>query len=218
MLPLAYVLCSLIHNFDHRVFPLLPPLAHQLLINPQNRNPPSLRNQTHSLGSRSRKQLSCTSRTISIPSSTQRLLNPLPSVCLVPMSRFDGRRYSRVTPATMWPYSGKRYSHNLPSQPPATQQHSPHLAPPAPPPIPPPSYEEDSAQQAAQSRSYVYAYPQYYPGQVRYFSKAWDHVSSVLISLKAYDAWNGSTSPGFVYAIALYAPHALSTHDASTER
>lgn len=71
-----------------------------------------------------------------------------------------------VTLATMWPYSGKRYSHNLPAQPPATQQHSPHLAPPAPPPIPPPSYEEDSAQQAAQSRNYVYAYPQYYSGQV----------------------------------------------------
>lgn len=82
---------------------------------------------------------------------------------------FNPFKYAKVAEpsaiATMWPYSGKRYSHNLPAQPPAAQQQSPHLAPPVPPPIPPPSYEEDSAQQAAQSRNYVYAYPQYYPGQ-----------------------------------------------------
>ena len=119
--------------------------------------------------------------------------------------------------ATIWPYNGKRYSHNLPVQPPATQQHSPHLAPPVPPPIPPPSYEEDSAQQAAQSRSYVYAYPQYYPGQVRYRARDNNHIPSVLTSLIANDAWNGPTPAGYVHALAIYASHALSTLDASAE-
>jgi len=86
--------------------------------------------------------------------------------------------------------------------------------------MPPPSYEEDSAQQAAQSqsRSYVYAYPQYYPGQVRYYSSDRDHISSVLTLFIANDAWNGTAPAGYIYALALYASYALSTHDAPTER
>jgi len=84
--------------------------------------------------------------------------------------------------------------------------------------MPPPSYEEDSAQQAAQSRNYVYAYPQYYPGQVRYCSKDGNRIPSVLTPLVADDAWDGTTPTGYVYALALYASYALPTHDASTER
>lgn len=61
------------------VFPRPPRLVRQLPINPQNQNPPSLRNRILSLGSRSRRRPFCTSRTTSIPSSMRRSPNPLPS-------------------------------------------------------------------------------------------------------------------------------------------
>ena len=220
MPPLAYALCSFTHNLYYRVFPRLPPPAHQLPTNPQNQKQPSLRDRIPSLGSRLRRQQLCTSRMTSTPSSTQRLLIPLPYVCpiAIAMLGFDSQRYLRLNPAAMWPYTGKRYAHNLPTQPPATQQHSPHLAPPVPPPMPPPSYEEDSAQQQAQSRGYVYAYPQYYPGQVRYRPKFCNHIPCVLTFFVANDAWNGSAPTGFVHAVALHASYALPPHDASTER
>jgi len=178
---LSCIRLFILYSFVHRAFLRLLRVVHRLPTNPQNQNPPSLRSQTRSSESQSRRQPLCTSRTTSIPSNTQKLLKLPPSVC--PIAVFVPQRLTVFTwaSATMWPYSGKRYSHNLPVQPPTTQQHSPHLAPPVPPPMPPPSYEEDSAQQAAQSRSYVYAYPQYYPGQVRSHSKDRDHSLSVLI-------------------------------------
>ena len=147
----------LIRDFDHRAFLRITRPAHQLPTNPQNWNPPSPRNHIHSSGFRLRRPLPCISRTPSAPSSAQRLLSPLPLVFLIPVFGSDGRWYLHMTPETIWPYSGNRYSHDLPSQPPAAQHHSPHLAPPIPPPIPPPSCDVDSAEQDA----------------VRYSSKAW---------------------------------------------
>lgn len=77
----VYALCTFTDLSDHRVFPQPLRAAHRLPTNPQNQNPQNLRSQIRSLESRSRRQPLFTSKTTSIPSSMQRLLKLLPSVC-----------------------------------------------------------------------------------------------------------------------------------------
>ena len=81
MLSLAYdIFIYFPYTFDHRASPRLPRAAHRLPTSLQNRNPPSLRSRIRSLESRQRRQPSCTSRTTSTLSSTQKLLKPPLSV------------------------------------------------------------------------------------------------------------------------------------------
>jgi hypothetical protein len=82
--------------------------------------------------------------------------------------------------------------------------------------MPPPSYEEDQAAATAQ-RGYVYAYPQYYPGQVSFlqsprvpfvtFASVFWALITMLLPL-AYDARHATPSPQ-LHARSLHAAYAL---------
>ena len=80
--PFSYTsICTFAEILDYRAFPLLLRPVHRLPTNLQNQNLPSRQSQTRFSVSRSRRRPLYTSRTTSIPSSTQKLLKPPPSVC-----------------------------------------------------------------------------------------------------------------------------------------